>query len=1273
MAINYNSIYSQIQNPQINTEEEEDFLKNQKLSSLYARLHGGSQTVTEEPTGYNSNIGQVYSKIEKSFETPSISNEKKSLTELANDDEFSKTASRFLESIGKDENIFEYLRDSEYSLSSALVRARQANQWTNEQQKDYNYLNQQFQNADLKGFKEHFGLIKDLGIDIVADPLNILAALFAIPSGGATLAGKAALTTAAQQGTKQLLKQSIKSSAPLAKITAAEGATWTGLHDYFLQDIAVDTNMIDNIDLNQTIFSGLVGGLSGGIIGGGIGTGMAAVQGSKYAKFVEKEFKHTNNSDIDFVGPKVREEVETDWRIDQELNLEETLDTTGNVTEETIARIDKGKPTVNTGLNFVFGKSTSEMVQFVEDEPLIGNFLRKLRYDWDAGILREGTEGATKAKLADGTESVRTFGEFYGRLQGKYLPTLNKLFNPIGYDTFFGKLESKSNKTLNILLSNKKLTINNVDNSIVNGKFLYKEIERIDGKNIINEKTLDVSSDIINAYKGLRTLLDEGFVDANNVKLFREGTVLKAGFFPRLYKFDILDKNKDEFADILIAKGHAEPINEKQLTELEITNVDGTVSTVKGIKKGQLGADEELFKDIDGAGINFLRNAGVESGDIADATAEQLITARSLKAYKIIDDMLKERHAPFELKVKGKNNSAGYLQPRKFTNIEDWEISKFIEDDTEVILNSYFANLSQSIARKKYFGATFAEFNKVELAPIINKMIAAKNKNGSRKYSRAEIDKVQNGLTRIYSRATGLETFSSSNLKKNKYLRTTKDAIILSQQASLLPFATLSSVTEPLILLSKAGNDDGLNVVKDISFGMKAQTKSSFDRLFKAMSRATGKTTKGFKDLTDEAWDEIHQTGLAFEQTVMERIEGLAGEAVESPTMKKMQEFFFNSNLLAPWTKAVQLASFNTGKRIIKQHAEKLATGKTPYNLLNNGKLSASKKKQIIKELRQLGIDENEAVVWYNKSLDQNGLYDDSLAKGLNDNGNVNFYQESMLGGANRFTKEIILNPRAAEANRPDWFGMPAAQFLIQFAGYPTVFNNTILKRFVNEFSPAKRDKNKKYGLKYNEGFAHQAPKIVMTTLLMTAVAHVGNEIRSNGKATIDYDTGLQKSDGEILGNAVRRWGGFGPFDYAYRYREEEERNVGPLTSFMKSVGGPFPQDILDSVLYRKGFAEFLVPNLPYYGVYDNIFGEGTKKKLRQIARGTSTKEKKTEGPLFKYAKGGIVKNVPNVTDEPDEMQSRVTGQPFNATSEAAQDIEDRELKGQMKGLGLWI
>lgn len=1253
MAFNYSSIYNKIQNPQL--DNQEDSKENEELASIYARLHGGATSKQEEPLGYETNIGQIYNKIDQGVGVPSIRTGKKSLTDLANDDEFSKTSQRFLESIGSNDNIFEYLRDSEYSLSSAIVRARQANEWTEQQQQDYRYLTQQFQNADLKGVKEHLGLIKDLGIDIVFDPLNALALLFSVQTGGATLAGKAALTEAARQGTKQLIKQSVKSAKPLAAVTSAEGATWTGLHDYFLQDIEVDTDMIDNIDLNQTAFSGLLGGLTGGILGGGIGAGVAARQGSKYAKFVEKEFKYANNSDIDFVGPRVREEVETDWKIDQELNVESTLGPEGEVTEETIARIDKAKPSVKTGLNFLFGKSTSEMVQFVEDEPLIGNFLRKLRYDWDAGLLKEGTEGATKAKLADGTESVRTFGEFYGRLHGKYIPTLAKLFDPIGYTGFFGKLESKANKTLNILLSDKNVTSTNIDAKIVNGQFYYKQMNRVDGKNVVEETSINVSPDIIKAYKGLRNLLDEGYVDANNVGLFRTGTIRKAGFFPRLYKYDQLDKNKEEFADILIAKGHANPVNEKDLIDVEITNVDGSTSIVQGSRKGQLGKDEEIFKDANGQGMDFLDLA---NGDEA--------VAKQLKAYKIIDDMLAERHTPFELRVKGKSNSTGYLQPRRFVDIEDWEISKFLEDDVEVILTNYFTNLSQSIARKKYFGATLAEFNKLELAPIINKMLSAKNKDGSKKYSRAEIDKVQDGLTRIYSRATGLETFSNSQLNKNKYLRKIKDGIILSQQASLLPFATLSSVTEPLILLSRAGNADGLNVVQDIGSAMKKQTNSSFDRLFKTISRSTGKTTKGFKDLSDEAWDEIHQTGLAFEQAVMERIEGLAGEAIESPTMKRMQEFFFNSNILAPWTKAVQLASFNTGKRIIKQHAEKLATGKTPY-----GNLSSGKRKQIIKELRQLGIDENEAITWYKKSLDQNGLYDDSLAKGINGNGNETFYSESMLGGANRFTKEIILNPRAAEANRPDWFSRPDAQFLIQFAGYPTVFNNTILKRFINEFSPVTRDKNKKYGLRYNEGFAHTAPKIVMTTILMTYVAHIGNEIRSNGKATIDYETGKQKPTGEILGNAVRRWGGFGPFDYAYRYREEDERNVGPITSVMKAVGGPFPQDILDSVLYRKGFAEFLVPNAPYYGAYDNIFGEGTKKKLRAMARGTYKKEEPSTEPLFKYSKGGIVKNVPNVTDEPDEMQSRVTGEPFNSTAEFVQDEEDRALKSQMEGLGL--
>ena len=48
---------------------------------------------------------------------------------------------------------------------------------------------------------------------------------------------------------------------------------------------------------------------------------------------------------------------------------------------------------------------------------------------------------------------------------------------------------------------------------------------------------------------------------------------------------------------------------------------------------------------------------------------------------------------------------------------------------------------------------------------------------------------------------------------------------------------------------------------------------------------------------------------------------------------------------------------------------------------------------------------------------------------------------------------------------------------------------------------------------------------------------------------------------------AVRRWGGYGPFDYAARYQNESERNVGGLTSTLKTFAGPLPQDAIDGVL----------------------------------------------------------------------------------------------------------
>ena len=72
----------------------------------------------------------IYSEFPEISSSPVKNNfAKKSLTELKRDPEFAKTAVRFMESIGKNENIFEYLRDSDFSLSAAGQRAIAAKSW----------------------------------------------------------------------------------------------------------------------------------------------------------------------------------------------------------------------------------------------------------------------------------------------------------------------------------------------------------------------------------------------------------------------------------------------------------------------------------------------------------------------------------------------------------------------------------------------------------------------------------------------------------------------------------------------------------------------------------------------------------------------------------------------------------------------------------------------------------------------------------------------------------------------------------------------------------------------------------------------------------------------------------------------------------------------------------------------------------------------------------------------------------------------------------------
>lgn len=1221
----------------------------------------GNIPTNDVTEGYEELITEPYDNRYRNYSSTDMLRGKKNLTELAEDDEFSKRALRFLEGVGSNDNIFEYLRDSDYSLSSAVVRSFQTGSWTEEQKDDYAYLRNEFNNSNIEGFKEWFGAFKDIGVDLVTDPLNLISAIFAIPTGGQSLTTNAALAVAARQGVnkftkaqlqdktikaavgKEAFKQGVVSST---KIGALEGASWNGLHNYFLQDIDIGLGLSTDLDFESLTASTALGAGLGGALVGGIRAGTMKFKKAPETNenmpsvLKEKESKFSNEDTIEkTVDPKSPKQ-----------SRETVLD--DSATDEAIIGDDgffspEGREKNKNRLNKVFansiGKPVTEFLGYLKRAPSFENLLASIRYDYKA-TMTKGQEGVTVIKLTtkdkDGNfnTSTESFGENFARTNGEYQFGILKAFNVLYRVGWRAKILQNQNDDLAELLRDPTITLKKtgVDDKgeDIFGAFDQAGVQLKGNTKYKNFEKLD--EDVLTAFIGARQQLDRAFIDGQASGVFKAGTTKVKNYLPRLFNYGKLadPEKRAAFENKLIEAGHADPINEKEFKtfyEIDPKTKKPTETKVRGVEENAVGQDELIFKEklSDGTtrGINFIEKAGVVSGLVDDATPEQLLLAKKLKANKIVQDMLDNRWTPMELRLSGVKNSAatGYLQPRRFTNLADNEISDVLENDVQTILETYFTNISRTVSRAKYFGKTITEIMDTKIQPIINEL-------ASSGMSLEDANKIGNKALKMIEKVAGFETYSGSLLKSTKFGRNFADFGKISQQLAHLPLATLSSITEPLILLSRSGLSDAPAVAGDMARAIGKEGSNIINRVVKltqrkvtgkkVLEKSTGKmrrVSKGLKDLDDETWSEIYKTGLALEQAVLERLEGLMGEGVESGFGKALQQGFFKTNLLTQWTKAVQLASFTTGKRIIKKNAR----------LLSEGNISTSQKKYLTGQLNELGMEAKDAIAWHRK-YSKGGELNDSLA-----NQDI-FYKQNITRGANRFTKEIILNPSTSEANRPLWFSMPSMQLLVQFAGYPTVFNNTILKRFSNE------------SLK-NPGSVGIA-KVLPTMVLMTSVAHVGNLIRSNGNSAIDRDTGGPRDEGVQLLEAVRRWGGTGPFDYAYRYNSESERNVGAVTAALKTLAGPAPQDVIDAILYRKGVAEIIATNLPGYSAYDIVLGDGTKKELKRIARG-SAKEKPKKNPYLQFSKGGIVLNVPNVKDEPDEMVNRITGVPFDETA----------------------
>ena len=464
----------------------------------------------------------------------------------------------------------------------------------------------------------------------------------------------------------------------------------------------------------------------------------------------------------------------------------------------------------------------------------------------------------------------------------------------------------------------------------------------------------------------------------------------------------------------------------------------------------------------------------------------------------------------------------------------------------------------------------------------------------------------ESDLIRVWKLTTGEDVSRFESSKVQGFI----DAYSVANRLAYLPLATLSSVTEVFINVGKAG------VIKSLK-GLAKSTDAAQDTIQKQLKEKLGK-----QGLTEnEIWKEMNQFGLALDTAMSDLADRLAGDGLSSELARKVNNNFFRYNFLDQWTKSVQMMSYVTGKTLIADNLRAIAK--------NKGLPDSRRITRLKDELKELNID---------------------IERGLNwvETGDKDF-EEVIQRGAARYANEVILNPSAESGLKPVWMANPQSSILFQFMGYPAAFTNTVLK-------------NAAKGLLRNP--VGNGAKIVPAALIMTEMARWTNYARSGGESE------RFKDREQIYKDAVIRWGGNGLIaDMMQRGRKAAEIYQDPLAG-TAGLFGPVGQDLY--TLVRRGdIVSFFGKKVPLYGAgktiertFDVEFMDEYNKNLKELNKKfeEAVVPERTREP-FMYAGGGVVKDVPNVPEEPDQRIDKVTGRPYDKQAgEAFVDNEEDPL-----------
>jgi len=567
-----------------------------------------------------------------------IFNDLQTVTDFESDEEVIKDYSLVIDALARnktytsgildsaaysDDGPSEFFRDLTSRIGTKVNIASEVKNWSDEEKQAFTRMQTKWDNVSVSGLKEYMGVIKDYGIDAVANLESIPALASLIFQGGTGVA--AAQVTSRAALSKVLAKVAAASSPTTKKGFAAYGAAFGGAEDISLQNLQIETGAKEDFSLgNVAVAAGL-----GAVAGAGLKKGMELFKGRNTSRLANKQ------AEIDLENKLIVEIPEEDGLKVFEaglakgdiplsanniiLDLGKLIEDSPDINSKTISDMLKdskssisvnrdklakelggGKQTIeeieNSIIQAVETGATGKQIRNIASHNLYKNATSLLGHTYGsaAGVLTPYKSFSKSAeslqKLLNHRYSIKFFtrteqnveGDFNeianhitGDLNNEFLTTLE----PIAINQLTGEMEDKVNTALNLAVRGRKTGDKQID---------------------------EAGAKIANSFKKIGTELYKAGILKHKVE----------NYFPRMWdrkaiELDAGPTGKNKLAELFVTQGEAKNITEgksivKGMLEKENQLSSGT--------SGHFFSSKRVFKDIkDDAEISEFLNSDIRA------------------------------------------------------------------------------------------------------------------------------------------------------------------------------------------------------------------------------------------------------------------------------------------------------------------------------------------------------------------------------------------------------------------------------------------------------------------------------------------------------------------------------------------------------------------------------------------------------------------------------------------------------------------------------------